>query len=60
MTSYYIKYRYIVHSVDILYQRRYEDTYVQTTNHVNSMQKSQHAIQFIATQNILHKAYYQY
>jgi len=29
-------------------------------NYVNSMQKSQHAIQFIFTENILHKAHYQH
>jgi hypothetical protein len=56
MNSYCIKHRYIVHSVDILYQQRY----VQTINQVNSTQKLQHTIQFIFTQNILHKPYYQY
>ena len=56
MTSYCIKHRYTVYSVDILYQERY----VQPINHVNSMQKSQHAIRFIFTQNILHKAHYQH
>jgi len=56
MTSYCIKHRYTVYSVHILYQERY----VQPINHVNGMQKSQHAIQFTFTQNILYKAHYQH